>query len=124
MLELGLNDHLATLIPMAHHPMVMAECLQGNLQCSGTGGTEGDASLSIIEAFRGFESFVNVFGMIVMAAMLVGAGLSLIGVTLFYYGMVFTLLIFSLLVTVIPARDFVDLLAQVQMPYEVNVSYG
>ena len=62
--------------------------------------------------------------MIVMAAMLVGAGLSLIGVTLFYYGMVFTLLIFSLLVTVIPARDFVDLLAQVQMPYEVNVSYG
>ena len=123
-MELTINDHVNHLITFAHHPMVMAECTQGDLQCSGTGGTEGDASIQIIEAYRGFESFVNVFGMIVMAAMLVGAGLSLIGVTLFYYGMVFTLLIFSLLVTVIPARDFVDLLAQVKMPYEVNVSYG
>ena len=121
MLELGLNDHLATLITMAHHPMVMAECLQGNLQCSGTGGTEGDASLSIIEAFRGFESFVNIAGMVVTGTIIIGAGLSLIGVSLFYYIIVFVLFIFSILVTTIPPRDFVDLIAQVQMPYEVNV---
>ena len=123
-MELTLNDHVNHLITFAHHPMVMAECLQGNLQCSGTGGTEGDASIQIIEAYRGFESFINVMGMIVMAALLVGAGISLFSVTLFYYGTVFTLFLFSILVTVIPARDFTDLLAQVKMPVEVNIAYG
>ena len=110
-MELSLNDHVANLITMAHHPMVMAECLQGNLQCSGTGGTEGDASLSIIEAFRGFESFVNIGGMVVTGSVIVGSGIGLFSVSLFYYVVVVTLLIFSILVTVVPARDFVDQIA-------------
>ena len=58
--------------------------------------------------------------MIVTFAMLVIAGIGLLSVTVFYYVIVFVLLMFSILVTVIPQRDFVDLLAQVKLPYEVN----
>ena len=112
-MELSLNDHVANLITIAHHPMVMAECLQGNLQCSGTGGTEGDASLSIIEAFRGFESFVNIFGMVVTGSVIVGAGISLFSVSAFYFVVVLTLLVFSILITVVPERDFLDQISQI-----------
>ena len=107
-MELTVANHVDNLITFAHHPMVMAECIQGSLQCSGTGGTEGDASIQIIEAYRGFMSFANFFGMLVMGGTIAGAGISLAGVTFFYYVVVFILFIFAILATTIPPNMFIE----------------
>ena len=48
----------------------MAECTQGNLQCSKTGGVSNDDSESLIETMTGFGNFMDVSGALLMATIL------------------------------------------------------
>ena len=47
-----------------HHPIVMAECTQGNLHCSKTGGISLDNSEQIIENDKEFNAMINIAGAI------------------------------------------------------------
>ena len=105
------TDHISNFIALPptglHHPIVMAECV-GELQCSGTGGSEGDGSVAIIEAYRSFLSFLDFLGMLVSFAIIVAAGIGLVVVTFYYYLIVFWLVLFSFMVTVIPPSMLTD----------------
>ena len=118
------SDHLSNMLTAVHHPMVMAECLQGNLQCSGTGGTNGDESVTIIKAYRGYESFVNVLGMALTFIVIITAGFSFAAVTFFYYFIVFWLVLFSIILTTMPPSMLIDEMKLIILPYELNTVLG
>ena len=71
---------LMTLIPdqIPHHPIVMAECTQGNLQCSKTGGSTEDNAESIKGSYLQGNVIFNISMAVVNGTILTFALVTLI----------------------------------------------